>query len=74
MKTERLSKGQLFRMVLLIFLGIFIVVLRIRKMIHLSMIGETSSLTDWAILAGWSIAVFILIWRLLKNFKQQFSV
>ncbi|MEO9871076.1 hypothetical protein [Ekhidna sp.] len=59
------KQNQATGLIFISILGLVIIVLRIRKMIHLSMIGEKSDLDDWLMLITWiAIIVFNLIrWR-----------
>lgn len=47
-----------------ILLGVSIIVLRIRKMIHLTMIDELPTILDWLMLILWMFILGLTIWRL----------
>ena len=66
-KSMKLHKTQKIARVLLLVVALISVILRIRKMIHLSMIGEEPVGFDWYMLSMWLILIVLITWTLIRQ-------
>ena len=74
-KASKQSRTQLMPRILLLVVITFNIILRIRKMIHASMIGEDPTGFDWYVLFIWLISIFLLIgeflWKRGRRVSEQ---
>ncbi|WP_462248068.1 hypothetical protein [Ekhidna sp.] len=72
-KEGKRSRNQVIAMYLLIINTVFIIIFRIRKMMHYSMIGEEPKGFDWYMLTLCSIVIFLASYTLIGRSKIQNS-
>ncbi|MEO9482069.1 MAG: hypothetical protein ABJG47_01400 [Ekhidna sp.] len=73
-KVSKSNRTQAIAMFLLMINSAFIIILRIRKMLHNSMIGEDSSGFDWYMIMLNLIVIGLCIWKLSNLKKDEMAV
>ncbi len=69
MPESRLEKYQKISKIILVLIATASLVLRIRKMIHYSMMGDEPSGLDWYMVCLWVIVIPFVIWELTRKAK-----